>query len=73
MMATIKERIERLSDRMLERLVPRMTVDAVVCTRRKCGCGYGFPPTMYLRQEYELWDELHDTRCGPCEFSSDRC
>ncbi|GAA1718062.1 hypothetical protein GCM10009765_78140 [Fodinicola feengrottensis] len=71
MVATIKERIGRLSDRMLERVVPRMTADAVVCTRRKCGCGFG--THMYLVQAYELWDELHDTRCGDCQLSEDRC
>ncbi|WP_163508947.1 hypothetical protein [Fodinicola acaciae] len=73
MVATIRDRIERLSDRMLGRLVPKMTADAVVCTWAKCGCGYGFPPTMYLRQAYQLRDELHDTACGDCALSNDRC
>lgn len=71
-MATIKERLERLSDRMLGRIVPRMTADAVVCTWDKC-CAYGFPPTMYLRRGNQLRDQLHDTACSDCYLTDARC
>jgi hypothetical protein len=61
--------VRKFGDRLLEALVPReIAAAAVKCTTRRCACVSISPGTrVYL---YELWDELHDTRCGPCNINS---
>ncbi|MGI5132187.1 hypothetical protein ACQEVB_35660 [Pseudonocardia sp. CA-107938] len=64
--------LRTVGDRLLEVLAPRATAAAgVKCTERRCACvsnGIGTRVMMY-----ELWDELHGTRCGPCNIPHEIC
>lgn len=60
----LSRRMARVSDLLLERVVPRASAAAVVCTKRVCRCA---PVGGQWVLWHELWDEQHDTRCSSCQ------
>ncbi len=68
-MRSLKDRLGPISDTLLERLVPRASASAVVCTWRRCCVTMGARPV----SGWQKWDEQHDTRCGPCETNGGYC
>ncbi|MEJ3653941.1 hypothetical protein WEH80_24875 [Actinomycetes bacterium KLBMP 9759] len=59
-----------MSDRLLERVVPRAAAAAVTCTRRSQPCCRTFGARVV--RGWQMWDELHGTYCY-CEPTGADC
>jgi hypothetical protein len=70
-MRSLSAQVGRIGDRLLERVAPSMTAEAVCGGWRFCACARYGPDGYYFRF-YERRDPEHGGVCVPCE-PHERC